>query len=264
MRIGRWTLLERLARGGMGETWRATSDDGELGVVKRVRPGLSGAPLRERFELERRALERLNSGALDVSRLLDFGEHDGVPFLVTQWIDGTPIERFLAEHSASIDARCDYAVRCAALVGAVHALGVIHADIKPANLLVDRGGVPHLIDFGLAQFADEAPRLGDDARLMSPRYAAPEQFRGHPLSFAADVFALAMTLHELLAGAHAFSSTATYLELESSCLQGRSLPTTPCGAHIDALLACAHALDPSRRFRDASAFASALRAALGG
>jgi serine/threonine protein kinase/tetratricopeptide (TPR) repeat protein len=220
--LGAFELVERIADGGMGSVYRArrTGADFEQEVaVKVLRLGLSTAAMRERFARERRTLARLVHH--NVARLLDGGTTaDGVPFIAMEFVDGEPIDRFCDAHRLPLDSRLQLFATVCRAVQFAHQNLVVHLDLKPNNILVDREGVPKLLDFGVAGLLGDIAD-GDGAgevaatrsRPLTPEYASPEQLRGEPVSTAADVYALGVVLYELLTGTRPFRRSGNDLEL---------------------------------------------------
>ena len=220
--LGPFELVERIADGGMGSVYRArrTGADFEQEVaVKVLRLGLSTAAMRERFARERRTLARLAHP--NVARLLDGGTTaDGVPFIAMEFVDGEPIDRFCDARRLPLSSRLQLFAAVCRAVQFAHQNLVVHLDLKPNNILVDRGGIPKLLDFGVAGLLGDIAD-GDGAgevaatrsRPLTPEYASPEQLRGEPVSTAADVYALGVVLYELLTGTRPFRRRGNDLEL---------------------------------------------------
>ncbi len=216
-RIGPYTLEELVGEGGMGAVYRASRSDGAFEqqvALKLIRSGLASADLRRRFRLERQLLAQLSHP--NITQLLDGGlAEDGRPYLVMQYVSGTPITRYSDAHVLSVQDRLKlFATACRAVQHA-HQNLVVHRDLKPSNILVTEDGTVKLLDFGIAKLLDpETETGGDDAagreyelpltqsevRLMTPHYAAPEQVMGAPVTTATDVYSLGVLLYELLAG----------------------------------------------------------------
>ncbi len=206
-RVGHYHLREEIGRGGMGRVLRAVRyEDGvEREVaIKFVRRELLDDTTRRRFRQELRALATLDHPA--IARLLEGGEtDDGTPYVVMEMVHG---ERLLA-HCASckLDLRARLALfrQVVAAVAHAHRKLVVHRDIKPGNVLVDRHGQAKLLDFGIAKPLDAEP--GETAtvdRYLTPAYAAPEQWRGGASGVSCDVYALGALLYELLTGGPPF------------------------------------------------------------
>ena len=199
----------------MGDVYRAERADGahsQTVALKVLRPGYRTAEMVRRFRVEREALARLAHPG--IATILDGGTlDDGRPYIVLQFVDGVPITTYCAAHALSIRDRLALLLRIVSAVQFAHSRLVIHRDIKPSNMLVDRDGVPRLLDFGIAKLLDvrDDASLGataPDVRLFTPDYAAPEQFRGEPPTTATDVYALGVLLFELLTGVRPFSAAA--------------------------------------------------------
>src|ERR1700754_607253 len=129
---------------------------------------------------------------------------DGRPYLVLEYVAGLPIDRFCNENQLSLAARLRLFSRVAEAVQSAHQQLILPLDLKPANILVTPEGEPRLLDFGIARILNES--MGGNAqtettlRLLTPRYASPEQAEGSPLGVASDVFSLATLLYQLLTG----------------------------------------------------------------
>lgn len=234
--LGAWRLVRPLGEGGMGRVCLAERADGayaQQAAIKLVRVG-SGPDAQARFAHERQILAGLNHP--HIARLLDGGQTpQGSPFLVMEYVDGETLDAWcarqgldLAGRLALFDALCD-------AVAYAHRRLVIHCDIKPANVLVDREGRLRLLDFGVAQIEGET--TGGPAGL-TPAYASPEQIAGQVPGVASDIFSLGRVLAELV----------------------RPL-ALPAGrrAELDAILARATATDPARRYGDVAALQQDLR-----
>jgi eukaryotic-like serine/threonine-protein kinase len=199
--LGAWTLERPLGRGGMGTVWLASRSDGRFNghaAVKLLHPSLAAGEGALRFRREGEVLARLTHPG--IARLYDAGvTSNGQPYLVLEFVDGEPLDAWCVSRGLSIAARLALMDQVLAAVAHAHAHGVVHRDLKPSNLYVAREGVVKLLDFGIAQLADDG---SDEARGQpyTPRYAAPEQVRGDVVTTATDVFALGVVLHELLGG----------------------------------------------------------------
>jgi serine/threonine-protein kinase len=204
-RLGSYTLLEILGRGGMGVVYLASRDDGEYEsrvAIKILPHGLGGEEVRRRFLAERQILARLDHP--HIARLLDGGTTpEGLPYLVLEYVEGLPLDRYCDQNGLSLEARVELFRRVCEAVHYAHRHLLVHRDLKPANLLVTAEGEPKLLDFGIAKQLD--PAVGASAthtgtRVMTPRYASPEQIREEPVTTASDVYSLGAVLYELLAG----------------------------------------------------------------
>ena len=234
--IGPWRVLRELGRGGMGVVYLVERADGQYeqrAALKLMRASGDPAALRRRFLRERQILAKLEHP--HITRLLDGGVTTaGEPYFALEYIDGEP----LLEHLAS---RADLATRlrlfleiCAAVQFA-HRQLVVHCDIKPSNVLVNRDGQVKLLDFGIASMLGPATASADETQLhaLTPAYAAPEQLRGESVTTATDVFALGAVLHEMLTGvrAHQLAANASSMDrLAAISDPRRALPSTAVGS----------------------------------
>ena len=167
-----YQILKEIGHGGMGEVYRAARVDGiyeKEVAIKFVRGGFDTASVIERFRNERQILASLDHP--NIARLLDGGTtDDGVPYLVMELIEGTPIDEYSDQRSLAITSRLELFRQVCGAVQYAHQHLVIHRDIKPGNILVGDDGIPKLLDFGIAKILD--PAAG----------AEPTQFRPMTLS----------------------------------------------------------------------------------
>lgn len=211
-RIGPYTLVGEIGEGGMGVVYRATREDvGTTVALKLVRHGRLASPEHlRRFLLERRVLGRLEHP--NIARLLDAGVTDtGLPYLVMEYVDGEPIDRYCDAHRLTVEERLALFGDVCEAVHYAHRHLVVHRDLKPSNIAVTREGVVKLLDFGIAALVEDGARGGaritrTGLAMLTPEYAAPEQVRGEPVTTASDVYSLGLLLFELLTGERPFSS----------------------------------------------------------
>lgn len=202
-RIGAYNILEEIGHGGMGEVYRAGRADGQYEkevAIKLVRGGYDTAVVLERFRHERQILASLDHP--NIARLLDGGTTDeGIPYLVMELIEGTPIDQYCDAHGLNVTERLRLFLQVCSAVQYAHQRLVIHRDIKPGNILVTKDGVPKLLDFGIAKILDpENSAAATVEGPMTPEYASPEQIRGEPITTATDVYSLGVVLYQLMAG----------------------------------------------------------------
>jgi eukaryotic-like serine/threonine-protein kinase len=203
LRIGAYDIVEEIGHGGMGEVYRASRADGQYEkevAIKVVRGGHDTLSILERFRHERQILASLDHP--NIARLLDGGTtDDGIPYLVMELIEGTPIDQYCDAQNLTVAGRLRLFLQVCSAVQYAHQRLVIHRDIKPGNILVTREGVPKLLDFGIAKILDpEASSSATVAAPMTPEYASPEQIQGEPITTATDVYSLGVVLYQLLTG----------------------------------------------------------------
>jgi eukaryotic-like serine/threonine-protein kinase len=210
---GRYALVERIATGGMGEVWRAT--DTVLGrevAVKILRAEYADdATFRARFQAEARNTAALHHPA--VAQVFDFGETpdtDGqraTAFLVMELVPGEPLSAVLAREGALDPARAaDIVAQAAAGIDVAHRRGIVHRDVKPANLMVTPDGMVKVTDFGIARAGDAVPLTGTGQVIGTAQYLSPEQAKGDPAGPPSDVYSLAVVLYECLTGTRPFTA----------------------------------------------------------
>ena len=209
--IGPYRLVRRVASGGMGVIYladRANEDFKQRVAIKVIKRGMDTEDILRRFRRERRTLARLAHPY--IARLIDGGAtDDGRPYLVMEYIDGRPIDQYCDDRALDIHARLELFQRVCEAVQFAHANLIVHRDLKPSNILVTEDGTPKLLDFGIAKLlqdpdVSDAAETADRSRLMTPRYASPEQARGGAITTATDVYALGLILYELLTGHRAY------------------------------------------------------------
>jgi tetratricopeptide (TPR) repeat protein/predicted Ser/Thr protein kinase len=205
-----WRVLREIGRGGMGRVLLAERADGRFTrqvAIKVLDGSLHDAEWRRRFLAEREILGRLEHP--HIARLLDAGEAaDGTPYLVMEFVDGVPLDAWVAREHPGLAARLRLFELVAGAVAHAHQALVAHRDLKPANVLVDAVGSPHLLDFGIARWLSEGQATVTGLRALTPRYAAPEQVEGLPTNAAVDLYQLGVLLYQLLTGAPPFAESS--------------------------------------------------------
>ncbi len=208
--IGPYRIERQIGLGGMGIVYLASDDEGRRVAIKLIRRGLvfpqglqtpNDRGVLTRFHNEHRVLERLDHPY--IAKLLDGGTtEDHLPYLVMEYIDGVPIDRYCDEHMLDTSARLRLFRKVCAAVHYAHQNLVVHGDLKPHNILIASDGAPKLLDFGIAKLLDDSAggTTATTVRPMTPEYASPEQVRGMRLTTSTDVYALGIVLCELLSG----------------------------------------------------------------
>ena len=245
---GPYRLIRLLGSGGMGAVYLAERSDGEIQqkvAVKLLRADDHRAAWRSRFLKERQLLASLHHPS--IVHVIDAGHtDDGRPYLVMEYVEGTPIDVYAA--GIELRERLNLFLRVCDGVSHAHGHLIIHRDLKPANILVDASGQPKLLDFGIAKLLDETGDATQTVeRLLTPNYASPEQVRGDSQTTATDVYSLGAVLYKMLTGR---------LPRESGTGDA-SLPT-----ELDYVLRKALRQEPEERYASAEAFANDIRAFL--
>jgi serine/threonine-protein kinase len=252
--IGAYRLIERIGTGGMGDVYLAGRRDAHYEqqvAVKVVRGAVFGPDAVRRFRNECRVLAMLEHP--NIARMLEGGfTDDGIPYIVMEYINGVPIDRYCADNNLPVERRLSLVRDLCVAVQHIHQHSTIHRDIKCANVLVTPDGVVKLVDFGIAQAldaADEAhPLTATGMEVMTPQYASPEQLRGDVLTTASDVYSLGVVLFKVLTGRLPFSGRN---RREMERIVEETAPTRPSTAvsesATDATAALSRSL--SRRLR---------------
>ena len=196
--LGRYALGEVLGHGGSATVYRAWDrHTGRAVALKRFAHG-AGGPDRHRQRAEVRTLARLDHPGL--VRLLDAGAEDGRAHLVTDLVEGPTLAQRLAQGCLPVVEVAALGASLAEALAHIHAEGITHRDVKPANVLLDPLHGPRLADFGIARLVDATRVTATDAVVGTAAYMAPEQLRGGEVGPAADVYALGLVLLEAATG----------------------------------------------------------------
>ncbi len=257
-RLGSWRLSAVIGSGGMGVVYLAARDDGDFAqraAVKVIAAGQLSRSSERRFREERQILARLEHA--HVARLIDGGvAPDGSPYLVMEYVEGTPVDAWARDVGPRERLRLFCQV-CEAVQFA-HQNLVVHCDLKPANILVTREGAPKLLDFGIARFLErDGEETGTLLHLMTPDYASPEQVRGLRPGTSSDIYSLGVLLHELLTGRRPYRLAGKTLDevLATVCEQDIEKPRTGV-ADLDAIILKALQKEPQRRYQSADKLAA--------
>jgi serine/threonine-protein kinase len=200
----RFTLIERIATGGMGEVWRGT--DQILGRPVAIKMLAAMHADDEQFRARFRAEARYASSLAHpgITRVFDYGEHSplGGPYLVMELVDGQPLSEIIERYGRLEPyVVLDIVAQAARALDAAHRAGIVHRDIKPANLLIMADGTTKITDFGIAKARVQDLSLTATGIVMGTAlYVSPEQATGQPLSGSSDVYSLGVVAYECLAG----------------------------------------------------------------
>jgi formylglycine-generating enzyme required for sulfatase activity len=268
-RVDEYRLLEPLGRGAMGQVYRAHDERLDRAVAIKFVLG-SDATAQERFANEARAIARLSHP--NVVAIYRVGEHEGWPYLVSEFVRGTGLERL--PRPVSWQQALRIATDLARGLAAAHRRGVLHRDIKPANAILADDGTVKLLDFGLAKLLEaplasgaRAPAKGEGLSLTqtgalvgTPLYLAPELWCGAPATAAADVYALGALLFDLCAGRppHVAQSLRELRAAVATTAPELRAVVPATDAAFSAIVARCLAVDPAARYPSGEALLSAL------
>ena len=262
----RFVDVELVAAGGMGEVYRAT--DSVLGrpvAVKLLADRHAREPdVRERFKREGRAAARLSAHP-NIVTVFDVGEHEERPYIVMQYLSGGSVHDRLRAGGVEPAQALEWLEEAARGLDAAHASGIVHRDVKPANLLLDDQDDVHVTDFGIAAASGFDTLTLPGTVLGTAGYLSPEQARGEPATDASDRYALGVVAFELLTGRRPFAAdtpvTEAFAHINASVPSAHDVaPTLPPA--VDGVLSRALAKEPSERPRTASELVEDLRDAL--
>ncbi|MEO6689685.1 MAG: serine/threonine-protein kinase [Dokdonella sp.] len=276
LRIGPFSLLEKLGEGGSSIVFRAEREQAgvkQAVALKLLRRGLYTADEQRRFRDERRALTQLRHPG--IARLIEGGLTDtGMPYIALELVEGEPITAHARNRQLDLRQRLDLFVHVCRAVEAAHRALIVHRDLKPSNVFVTHDGDIKLLDFGIAKLLDADAR-GDDTRTLhvplTPAYAAPEQFAGGQITTATDVYALGILLDEMITGQrreHGDSRTPSS-RISENTARGE-LPASPKAVRrqlrgdLDNIVIKATTPEPDRRYASAGSFADDIERHLAG
>src|SRR5215469_4785511 len=262
--IAHYRVLELIGRGAMGVVYKALDVNLDRLVAIKVMSAeaRSDPAFVERFRQEARAQGALNHP--NVALLFDYFVHDSAPVAVMEFIDGESLEQLIRRRGAIPAAEAVPIFKQALRgVAAAHRAGIVHRDLKPANLMVTKDEIVKVMDFGIAKRQGVTGATKASTSIGSPFYMAPEQILGRPVDCRTDVYALGITLYELLSGYRPFNTRgkAEYLVLDAHV---NDLPEPPTVYRygipqpiVEAVMRSL-AKDPNARFQSAEDFMNAL------
>jgi eukaryotic-like serine/threonine-protein kinase len=275
--IGPYQLLRPLGAGGMGTVWLARRADASPQRLIAVKLPLRGwaRGVVERLEQERDTLAGLEHP--NIARLYDAGiTSAGRPYLAMEFVDGVPIDVFVAQYNLTVRDKLGLFQQVASAVAYAHARLVVHRDLKPSNILVTHDGNVRLLDFGAAKLLrdDDPPSSAltrEMGRALSLDYAAPEQIQGESVTVACDVYSLGIVLFELLTGQRPYKLKRHSTAALQAAIVGAEVP--PASAvvavnrqlsrelrgDLDNIVAKALKKSPQERYETVSAFADDVR-----
>jgi serine/threonine protein kinase len=249
---GRYWLVRELGRGGMGVVWLAEDQlVGRRVAVKELRPP-PGMPDAEREVFGRRGLQEARSaarvhhpGAVQLHDVLPVSPGDDAIYLIMELVDGPTLAEMIQRNGRLPDAVvAGYGLQLLSVLEAAHALGVVHRDVKPSNIIIAAGDQAKLTDFGIAHTAGD-PRLTRTGVLGTQAYLAPELFESAPITPAADLWSLGATLFHAAQGSGAFERDTTGATLRALLID--QVPVPKCGPGLAAAIGGMLQRDPARR-----------------
>ena len=213
--IGHYLIESEAGTGGMGVVYKGKRDDKEFEhkiAIKILKHNFNSEYVLKRFQIERQTLANLQHP--NIARLLDGGKsNEGFPYLVMEFIDGVPITQYCDDNKLNTRARLELFRTVCSAVQYAHQNLVVHRDIKPGNVLVNKEGRPKLLDFGIAKLIDRNVKETDNTLTktgmwnLTPEYASPEQINGENITTRSDIYSLGILLYELITGHQPYKIT---------------------------------------------------------
>ncbi len=259
--IGRYRIDEAVGKGGMGVVYRGTQESLERSVAIKMLPThlAEGSEMMQRFRQEALAIARLTHE--NIVHVYDIEEADGTLFLIMEYIDGPSVRDVLAHGPLAVAHAIDIGISVARALGMAHQHGVIHRDVKPANVMINRAGTVKLMDFGVAQVSGATFQTQTGMVLGTPYAMAPEQLQEARVSPQSDFYSLGVLLYECLTGEPVFDGhDAMSVAFKHVNEEPRPLSDLESSvpAELEGVVLRALAKDPEDRFEDSAAFETAL------
>jgi len=261
-KIGRYNITGELGKGAMGVVYKATDPNiGRSVALKTTRVdahGLETEDLLRRFRNEARMAGTLNHP--NIVTIYDAGEQEGVFYIAMEYIEGETLHGLLSQHrSLPVEQVIDIVRQVCAGLDYAHAHGVIHRDVKPANVMLAAGGTVKVMDFGIAKAGGTMTATGQV--LGSPNYMSPEQVKGKPIDGRSDLFSVGVLLYEMLTGEKPFDgqnvTTIIYKIVSEDPIPPRELDVT-IHPGLSAVVTKALAKVPDERYQTGAALAADL------
>ena len=266
--LGPYRILERVGAGGMATVYKAYHAAMDRYVAIKVLPQhLARDPnFRARFQREARTIARLEHRY--ILPVHDVGEENDIPYFVMRYTDGGDLNDLIARKSLTVARIAALVAQVAEALAYAHRQGIIHRDVKPANILISRDGDPLLTDFGIAKIYEETLQLtGEGMMVGTPTYMAPEQLQGQPVDPRTDIYALGVVLYQALTGEPPFIAetplAVALMHIHNPLRPPRQLNAT-IPEVIERVILRAMAKDPADRFQTADEMSEALHQALTG
>ena len=263
MQLGRYEILEPIGSGASSTVFKARDTlIGRIVAIKTLQSGLNDPAWRDRFMAEARIVGQLSHPRIVKLHDMGIDEVSGAPYLVMEYVVGETLEKHIAARKAEPRQAFSWGAALARALAYAHEQGIVHGDIKPANIMINQDGRVMLTDFGIARFAAHITQVG--GLRGTPAYLAPEQIQGKPTDGRSDLFSLGTVLYQLATGQRPFQSDS----VEAVCAQILKAKITPptkvnpaLPAAFDGIAARCLARNPEDRYANGELLSTALEAA---
>ena len=265
-KLGQYHIVEQLGQGGMATVFKALQPSLERFVAIKVLPPyfVHVEGFSERFVREAKAIARLDHP--HILPIFDYGQEGDISYIVMKYVDAGTLKDVKSGVSLSLDQTADIIDQVADALDYAHEQGIIHRDVKPANILMDRAKWALLTDFGLAKMVEGSQQLtGSGVGVGTPAYMAPEQGKGQLVDARADIYSLGVVLYEMLTGRVPYEAETPLAVVLKHVTEPLTLPRSIKPGIPEAVeLVVLHALtkDPADRYQSAGKMAAALCAAV--
>jgi serine/threonine-protein kinase len=255
--IGKYRVLDRVGRGGMGTVYRAIDETLHREVaIKVLNAELNDPEVAKRFRAEAITVARLSHPG--IATIYELFQHDGQWLMVMEFVRGETLERLIERTGPQTPERsAELCMHSLAALAHAHAMGVVHRDLKPANIMLTENGVIKLMDFGIARVAGTEHLTNAGFMMGTPAYMAPEQVLGHEIDARADLYAIGVVFYRLLTAQLPFKGDTPFAMAQAQV----NNPPTPVGtvraglpAWVDDVMAKSLAKKPEDRFQSAVEF----------
>jgi serine/threonine protein kinase len=261
--LGRYQIVEQLGAGGMATVYKAFDTSLERYVaIKVIRTDQVDEPqFIARFQREARALAQLSHP--NIVKVLDYGNFEGSPFLVMEYLPGGTLKELLKKSPVSWSKGAQLLAPIARALEYAHQQNIIHRDVKPANFLITQNGLPMLSDFGIAKIVGGSGEqiTGTGVGIGTPEYMSPEQAMGRGVDARSDIYSLGIVFYEMSTGRRPFEAdtpiAVVVKQINDPLPPPRSFISTLPDA-VEQVLLKALAKDPDHRFQNMGQFATAL------
>ncbi|MDH3217868.1 MAG: protein kinase, partial [Candidatus Krumholzibacteria bacterium] len=263
--ISHYKILQKLGEGGMGEVFLAEDTELERQVALKFLPAnyVTSPDVLSRFKREAKAAAALNHP--NIVTVYEVGQYEDKPFIAMAYIEGKLLSDIVATKDVALDRALDIAIQICDGLGKAHEAGIIHRDVKPANILIDLDGRVKILDFGLATRQGLPKLTQDESTMGTANYMSPEQARGEELDQRSDIFSLGAVLYELIAGRSPFKgdhSPAVLYSIANEDPQPLARFNSSVTPEIERVIAKALAKRPEDRYQSTEDLAVDLRHAV--